>query len=169
MPMPDEPWRSRLQPASFRGVGFKVDLSSFVGGRRTVTHEYPKRDLPSAEDMGRRARRYSLAAYIVGGDYDRQRDQLIQALEAEGPGTLVHPYLGQYQANVEQPFNIVERRDRGRMCEIEVTFVESGEAASMAPGQDNAARVGPAAATADSVALFAVNADLATQGGIGRA
>lgn len=46
-------WTDRLQPASFRGVAFKVDGDDLQIGRRTVVHEYPGRDTPSVEDMGR--------------------------------------------------------------------------------------------------------------------
>jgi prophage DNA circulation protein len=54
------PWRDVLlsQPASFRGVIFHVETGGKSSGRRTVTHEYPKRDDPYAEDMGRVARHF---------------------------------------------------------------------------------------------------------------
>lgn len=79
--------------ASFRGVPFLVEQSERAGGRRTVTHEFPLRDEPFVEDLGRRARAFHVEAYIVGDDYVRQRDALLAALEDEsGPGELVHPY-----------------------------------------------------------------------------
>lgn len=165
MPMPDEPWRRRLRPASFRGATFKVDVSGFIFGRRTVTHEFVNRDVPAGEDLGRRARRYAVAAHIVGGNYDRERDALIRALETEGPGRLVHPYLGELQVRVEQPANVTERADRGRMCEIEVVFVESGEAASTAPAQNAGAALDRAAGTAEQATATGVDSRLAEQAG----
>jgi prophage DNA circulation protein len=53
------PWRDMLmQQASFRGVVFHVETGARLSGRRTVVHEYPKRNDPYAEDMGRAARRF---------------------------------------------------------------------------------------------------------------
>ena len=37
-------WRDNLVPASFRGAVFHVESSSRASGRRTVLHQYPKRN-----------------------------------------------------------------------------------------------------------------------------
>ena len=58
---------SSLRQASFRGAQFEVDDVDASGGRRLVKHEYPLRDVPYAEDMGRKAREYSVKAFIVQG------------------------------------------------------------------------------------------------------
>ena len=39
------PWRARLLPAHFDGCMFHVEAGSQEGGRRIVTHEFPKKDL----------------------------------------------------------------------------------------------------------------------------
>ena len=61
------PWRTLLlsAPASFRGIAFHVESGTLSGGRRTVVHEYPKRNDPYAEDMGRHASRWSLTGYLI--------------------------------------------------------------------------------------------------------
>lgn len=46
-------WKYRLQDASFRGVPFKVEEESAGTGRRVETHEYPNRDKPYTEDLGK--------------------------------------------------------------------------------------------------------------------
>ncbi|HCS4673821.1 TPA: DNA circularization N-terminal domain-containing protein, partial [Escherichia coli] len=46
-------WKDRLQDASFRGVPFKVEEESAGAGRRVETHEYPNRDKPYTEDLGK--------------------------------------------------------------------------------------------------------------------
>ena len=43
-----------LRPASFRGVAFEVGSHSESGGRRVELHEYPLRDAPYAEDLGKK-------------------------------------------------------------------------------------------------------------------
>src|SRR5215471_15541205 len=100
------PWRDELLPASFRGAMFHVDSGSKESGRRIVVHEFPKRDVPYAEDMGRRALVFSVRGYCItypfdaqsGGllyrrDYRMARDALIAQLETGGPGVLQLPTL----------------------------------------------------------------------------
>ncbi|MFX9939048.1 DNA circularization N-terminal domain-containing protein, partial [Acinetobacter baumannii] len=62
-------WRDQLRPASFRGVPFHVTQATGTFGRRSVTHEYPFRDLPYVEDLGRRARTLRIEALLLGEDY----------------------------------------------------------------------------------------------------
>ena len=87
-------WREKLRPASFRGVSFFVDETSTSTGRKIQLHEYPKRDLPFSEDMGKVSKFYSMRAFVIGPDCLAQRDALLEALEQAGSGTLVHPSLG---------------------------------------------------------------------------
>jgi prophage DNA circulation protein len=47
-------WAANLQPASWRGVPFAVEVDTYRGGRRIALHEYPYRDDPWLEDTGRR-------------------------------------------------------------------------------------------------------------------
>ncbi|WP_431355959.1 DNA circularization N-terminal domain-containing protein, partial [Algimonas porphyrae] len=49
-------WRDQLEKASFRGVPFHVSRSGGEVGRRVQLTEYPLRDRPYAEDLGRKAR-----------------------------------------------------------------------------------------------------------------
>lgn len=78
-------WKDRLQDASFRGVPFKVEEESAGTGRRVETHEYPNRDKPYTEDLGKITFRPSITAYVVGDDCFDQRDRLIDALNKPGP------------------------------------------------------------------------------------
>lgn len=87
-------WRDDLRPASFRGVPFLVESSEQKLGRRAVQTEYPGRDEPCPEDMGRRAWGDSLSAFLIGEDHLAAANKLVDALNQYGPGELVHPYLG---------------------------------------------------------------------------
>lgn len=133
-------WRDSLRPSSFRGVEFHVDAAARGGGRRQAQFEFPKKDTPYAEDMGRRARRYSVTAYIVGDDYQGRRDRLVSALEQEGAGLLNHYTLGQHKVVVET-YSLTERRERGRMCEFEIQFAEAGSPPSKSTQQDTQSAV----------------------------
>ena len=121
------PWRENLVPASFRGVGFQVQSTEApIAGRRVAVHEYPGRDEPFVEDLGRRTKRWEIEAFVVGDRYAEQRDRLIEACDAEGPGELVHPYLGSLQVACTA-CSLTERTREGRMARFSLTFVEAGE------------------------------------------
>lgn len=120
-------WRDDYRPGSFRGVPFHLQRSSSTGGRRTVLNEFPLRDTPMTEDLGRRARQFNLTLTLIGPDYMAQRDRLISALETAGPGTLMHPFRGELQVAVLGDYSCEESTEQGGLARISVTFVESGE------------------------------------------
>ncbi len=119
-------WRDSLRPASWRGVAFEVEATSGTFWRRVARHEYPQRDIPAIEDMGRATRELTISAFIIGDRYMQRRDQLIAAAEKPGPGVLIHPYLGRMRVVCES-FSLGETTTDGRMATLEFTFVEAGE------------------------------------------
>jgi prophage DNA circulation protein len=121
-------WRDQLQKASFRGVSFEVESDDATFGRRVETHEYPQRDVPYVEDLGRKAREKNLTAFVIGDDYMAKRDDLLGALEKAGPGELVHPYYGRMMVSVTDVRVSHSFRDGG-MCSFQISFIESGELA----------------------------------------
>lgn len=132
-------WKDNLQEASLRGVPFKVDEDEATFGRRVQVHEYPNRDKPFAEDLGRATRRFSVQAYLIGDDFFEQRNRLIEAIEKPGPCTLVHPYYGEMTVTVDDAVRISHSGSEGRMCRVSFSFIESGElsfpTAGLATGQ----------------------------------
>lgn len=155
----NNPWRDLLmEQASFRGVIFHVETGARLSGRRTVVHEYPKRNDPYSEDMGRQARRWNISGYLIYStsesrlyDYPQQRYVLYAALEADGPGRLVHPVFaaGGIMAMCEK-YTMVENRTRGGFTEFEMQFVESGQAGNSLQFVSTIAQVASQAATVDS-------------------
>lgn len=133
-------WREQMQKASFRGVPFVVQASDGSLGRRNVIHEYPQRDVPYAEDLGRKAQSFSLEALIIGADYMAGRDSLVTALEKPGAGELVHPYRGRVQVVVTSA-RLSESTAEGGLARFSIEFTESGEAINPAPGNDTGAQV----------------------------
>jgi prophage DNA circulation protein len=140
-------WRQTLQPASYNGVPFHVDVQSKASGRRIVPFEFPKLDTPMTEDMGRRIRRFIVAAYIIYSpvldpDIISNRDDLIQELEAEGPGLLILPdglqdMIGAPSGMVVvDHYEVTEHREKGGFIEFQIAFMEAGSATSGAPGID---------------------------------
>lgn len=144
-------WRDNLVPASFKGAGFKVSAAVKSSGRRIVEHEFPMRDIPWAEDLGRRARRFTVTGYIVQGprepDYQATRDALVVQLESSGPGLLVHPTMGTATVVVDT-YAITESRDRGGIAEFEMVFREAGTTLTAVATVDTAATAASAAIAA---------------------
>lgn len=140
-------WRDQLREASFRGVKFHVQSHDASFGRRTVTHEYPLKDKPYIEDLGRRARSLNVEAIIIGAEYMTGRDSLIDACEKAGAGTLVHPYYGEMQVTITDAIRISESFDKGGMCTISFSFVEAGEFTYPAQTADTQTKVAKQAET----------------------
>ena len=128
------PWKWR--PAKFRSAAFHVEAQSKESGRRVVTHEFPKKEFPYAEDMGRRAIEFTVRGYILTfvrdgtgelrrRNYQIARDLLITELEKKGPGVL--------QVNTLDPLMVVctryrltEEEKTGGYCVFDMGFVEFG-------------------------------------------
>lgn len=121
-------WRDEFQKGSFRGAAFRSEGHERQGGRRVAVHEMPSRDEPVNEDLGRRARQFSINCHVVGADYMADRDALIEALEAAGPGLLVHPWHGQMMVSVLD-YTSAESTDEGGICRFSITMMEAGQAA----------------------------------------
>lgn len=113
-----------LVGGSFRGVPFRTVDAEIRVGRRNQVNEYPQRDLPYVDDLGRKARRYAVELYVIGDNYFAERNALIEALETKGSGELIHPRYGALKVSVEGDASVKESPDRGGMARITVTFVE---------------------------------------------
>jgi prophage DNA circulation protein len=148
-----------LQQASFRGVPFGVRQTDGKFGRRIALHEYPFRDKPWAEDIGRAARLIRVSGFLIsdsklygGGDVLAQREQMIAACETADPGTLVHPTLGELTVSLHDGVVITERWNEGRYFELNFEFVESGERTFPAAASDTGAATDDAADDLDGAA-----------------
>lgn len=149
-------WRDRLTDASFRGVTFKVEVGGKSGGRRVAPHEFPKKDKGYAEDMGKRLKRFRVTGYVIGDNYDQDRDALEKALDQEGAGQLKLPTSSAVQAICDR-WDSVETRTRGRVCEFEMLFIEAGQAPSNEDEEDTKANVRENATQASDQAKNSLN------------
>jgi len=136
-------WRDNIQLASFRGKLFNVDLNTMKFGRRVTLHEYPFKDEPFAEDLGRLGRVFTFTAFIddrtagvevgAGGSTHKQgyfqtRDELINEIENNSSiGTLVLPTLGKRRVRPVD-CTVTFSNQVGGMEALELKFVEAGEA-----------------------------------------
>jgi len=116
-------WRERKQGASFRGVPFLVDTDSVPVGRRTQLHEFPQRDQPFVEDLGRRTRQYKFTGFVAGDDCLAQRDRLLEALDKAGPGELVHPWFGRLTVTAG-PCEVSHSRNELGVVRFSLEFID---------------------------------------------
>jgi len=148
-------WRDRLLIASFRGIPFHITTRDFDTGRRGPLHEYPKREAPYAEDMGRRARLLPASGYVIGDNYRLQAAALIAACEVPGPGTFIHPSLGAFQVRCDSCV-MSENEYEGRMARFSFVFVEAGSPGSFSVS----VATGAVIISAASIGLAAVTSSL---------
>ncbi|MFJ4143526.1 DNA circularization protein [Pseudomonas sp. NPDC089734] len=114
-------WRDRMMPASFRGIGFFIDSDSVPVGRKGQLHEFPQRDEPYFESLGKQSQIHTMSAFLIGADCFEQRDKLLAALEAVGAGELVHPWLGRMQVQVGS-CTMKHNRQNGGMVQLDLVF-----------------------------------------------
>jgi prophage DNA circulation protein len=128
-PIPSTPFQATLLPPSFRGVPFIVEENEDEFGQRGQLHEYPERDIPWAEPLGRRARKWQFRAYVLGDDCAAQAAVLRAAVEQKGPGLLVHPDIGMVMAQPDptRPSRGRATLTEGRKITFELAFVEAGQ------------------------------------------
>lgn len=152
-------WRDGFTAkASYNGAEFLVRASDAKFGRRVQVHEYPLRDKPYAEDLGRKTRKFSLDAFFIGADYLAARDKLITEIEKMGGGELVHPYYGNMNITITD-FSVRESTAHGGYGIIKMNFVEAGELIFPAALQNTPAETVTASDAAQQAAIDAFAAD----------
>jgi prophage DNA circulation protein len=133
------PFRDALLTASYKGAPFFCEANARNNGRRIITHEFPKKDIPYSEDMGRRAKVFTLRGYCItypstleggaGGlyniDYRVARDNLLFQLESSGPGILVLPTLPAENVVLTR-YRLTEEDNKGGYCSFDLEFAEFG-------------------------------------------
>lgn len=114
----------KLQKASYKGVSFEVTDASYNAGRRVAVFEFPQKDTPFVEDLGRKATEYSFTAFVVGTDYIQKMSALVKVLESSGSGKLVHPWLGE-KTVIAKDANNVKYSSKLLTATIDLVFVEA--------------------------------------------
>lgn len=117
-------WSDNYRQAKFRNASFVVPSHDLSGGSRGAVHEFPKKDIPYVENMGKRVKQFSIEAFIIGDDYMIDRDALITELD-KGSGKLVHPYYGTIDVFC-QNYTVRETDTENGMVRFTIQFVQSG-------------------------------------------
>ena len=153
--IPNTVWRDQLLPATYKGARFHCEVNAIESGRRIVQHEFPKKDLPYAEDMGRAAAMFTIRGYCIAypsddddfyqRDYRQARNKLAQKLNEVGAGLLQLPTYQSLMV-VCTRYRLMEEERFGGYCVFDMTFTEQGVDPSVyAPAADTAGQVSDAA------------------------
>ncbi len=111
------------------GVPFYFKRWSTEPGRRTHTHEFYGSDVPYVEDLGKAAYRLNADIFLIGPDYNKERDKLRAVFESPGPYRLVDPYRGPIMVRQASVPKLDESIDKDGMVQIgSLSLVEAGNA-----------------------------------------
>ncbi|MFZ4807465.1 MAG: DNA circularization N-terminal domain-containing protein [Hyphomicrobiaceae bacterium] len=124
-------WPKSLRPASFRGASFYVESDQIETGRRLVIHEFPHKDLPYVEDLGRKANKIQVTGYVLGDQADQAEKSLRGACERRGAATLSLP-LERLKAHCEDCRRDFAKDKQGHVA-FTMVFVRDGSAAGPFP------------------------------------
>lgn len=119
-------WKERYLKASFRNVEFVVVNAGNDGGRRNVKHTFPNNDKPYFEDLGKKNPQFTIEAFVIGEDYDTQRNKLENALNKPDFGKLVHPYKGKIDV-VCLDYKVTEVANEGGVARFSIEFATQNE------------------------------------------
>lgn len=97
-----------LKPACWRGLNFYVPEISHEVGRRIIVTYFPGVDDPAIEDIGKSTGTINVRGLIVGDDYVSRALAMQAALHRPGPGTLLHPWLGEMTAIVPSAGGVIK-------------------------------------------------------------
>lgn len=121
-----------LYVASWRGVEFHMPDSRHEVGRRMQRFLFPGRDDTIDEDLGALDGPIHVTGVLLGDDYIFQAKALEAAFRAPGPGTLSHPWLGEIEAVLASPGQILFDARQMRTATFEATFLPHIERAPAA-------------------------------------
>jgi len=119
-------WLENFRQASFKEYPFFVRSHTTTEGRNVQQNEFVGKEKPFTEDINKKGGIHTFDAYLIDEDYFNERDSFRKILNEEGPGVLIHPYLGRLFVQSGE-FAFTETVDEGRMVRFSLTFYETEE------------------------------------------
>jgi prophage DNA circulation protein len=109
-------------------VKFYLEEFSVETARRIEKVEYPNSEVFSTQDLGAQIKSYCLNGFVIGPDFEDQREKLLTACSDPGPGRLVIPYFKELSAHCLS-VRTNETIFTGGMVTFSMTFCESSKPA----------------------------------------
>lgn len=119
-------WRDRLRQNAWLNAPFEYVSHTINVGWRLQTHQYPERDTPWTQNLGRDAESLTVVGYVSGHDYDIRRDAVLKAAREGSTGTLVLSRVGPIQAELKS-CSCAESVADGGKATFTFQFVEPGK------------------------------------------
>lgn len=127
-------YKKSFREASFRKVKFIWADESTEGGnnlnddgRPKLVKEQNSKKKKSSFVVSDKKKRFTLEGFVKGINYHLDRDALINALEKDGPGELVHPLYGSVRVVVESWTKREGLSNGLGIATFSMTFCESGK------------------------------------------
>lgn len=114
--------------AEIAGITILYRAAETTVGRRKVKHEFPGRDDPFVDDLGRFGYEATLDAFLIGENYHFDRNALEAAFEEPGPHAFVHPYRGPFDVHILNPVRFIERDTEGGVVTFRLDLVRVDDA-----------------------------------------
>lgn len=138
---------------SFRGVPFVTVDHELSGGRRQTTYATPYNNNGAiSTDLGRAPRKYRINGFVAGDTFRSQAHALLDALEASGPGTLIHPVYGRLLCFVGDDVSVKESSNEGRLVRFSFAVTEARDTSPSKPPERTVTAVKQAAANVQDIA-----------------
>ncbi|MGF3027535.1 DNA circularization N-terminal domain-containing protein [Methylobacterium aquaticum] len=119
-------WPKTVPGASFRGVPFQVEREDLDNaGRYVAEHLFAKAEDHGTEDMGRKARRFRVGAYLYGATADADAMDLVEVCSTPGAGMLILPMLPGVMVRCTGCSRSAEKSKQG-FVGFDLQFIEAG-------------------------------------------
>ena len=124
-------WLKVWRRAQFGGAHFWTESTQAQTGRRLVIHEFPHKNTPYVEDMGRSANHFTVTAYVASDDALGEARALFSACGRRGAQTLQLPdeRLRAHCESCERAWN----KDKQGYIAFSLTFWRDGAGAGPYP------------------------------------
>lgn len=116
-------WSETLLDASFRGVPLAVVEEGLQAQRALAEHGTPFKDGDSVTDLGRGARRFQMQVIVFGVNYEIELQNVLRALDTQGPGELIHPIYGSLSV-VTQTWDVKHSAENPDSASVNLVFLE---------------------------------------------
>lgn len=117
-------WANDLHDASFRGVRFDVTSTRDSSAKSLAIHQAPYANDALIDDMGNDAKHLSVDAIFTGDDYLIRLNALTAALDAYGPGELMHPIYGTLTVQVRD-YSVYHDADTVDFASVSIQFIQA--------------------------------------------
>lgn len=124
-----------LREASFRNVTFFLVEDEGTSGRRAIPRAYPKKNVGWTEDNGAVLTQQQINGKLLGKNFQKQLEALLQALNTPGTGELVHPWFGIQKVQVGKVTHRLSTEEGG-IAYISFEVFEAGERLFPAPKEN---------------------------------